>query len=63
MTGDNKMVANDLHELLEKSSSTREYFLNLPVDLQLQLHACNDFIQTSQKLHLIANVLSKRKSL
>ena len=34
----------NLHELIQRSSSSREYFLSLPVDTQLRLHVLNDYI-------------------
>lgn len=49
----------DLHELLEKSSSSRRYFLTLPVEWQMQLHDQNACIHSAAQLHLQADRLEK----
>ncbi len=41
----------NLKQLLANSSSTRKYFLSLPVDMQLKLHKFNSCIHTAQQLH------------
>lgn len=40
----------NLNELIKNSSSTRKYFLSLPVDMQLSLHEHNDYIHTALEL-------------
>lgn len=45
------MQYEDLHNLLKSSSSTRKYFLSLPVETQLSLHNHNDYIHTAEELH------------
>ena len=42
----------NLHELIQRSSSSREYFLSLPVDTQLRLHVLNDYIHSTSITHL-----------
>lgn len=44
------MRYKSLNELVKNSSSTRKYFLSLPVDMQMALHECNDYIHTAQEL-------------
>ena len=48
----------DLLELLEKSSSTRKYFLSLPVDMQLKMHAFNSSIRTAEQLRRYVDLTS-----
>ncbi len=40
----------NLHDLIMRSSSTRRYFLSLPVSLQLQLHEQNACIHSAAQL-------------
>lgn len=40
----------NLHELIQRSSSSREYFLSLPVDTQLRLHVLNDYIHSATSI-------------
>ena len=49
----------NLHELIQNSSSSRRYFLSLPVETQIDLHKLNSFIHTAQELH--AYTLTTRK--
>lgn len=51
------MKYKDLQELISHSSSTRRYFLSLPVTLQLTLHKCGAYIHTAADLHLQADIL------
>lgn len=44
------MRYDNLNELVKNSSSTRKYFLSLPVDMQISLHEHNDYIHTAQEL-------------
>lgn len=53
------MRYENLHDLLISSRSTRQYFLSLPVKLQLSLHNHNDYIHTAQELHLQASMIEK----
>ena len=46
----------NLHELIERSSSSREYFLSLPVDTQLRLHVLNDYTHSLHQLHIYAEI-------
>lgn len=45
------MKADNLKDLINKSSSTRRFFLSLPVSTQLSLHARNEQIRTAEDLH------------
>ncbi|MBQ9673015.1 MAG: hypothetical protein IJV39_00115 [Ruminococcus sp.] len=45
------MTYKNLNELIKNSSSSRKYFLSLPVWMQLELHSRNDFINTAEGLH------------
>lgn len=45
------MKYKTLQDLLFHSSSTREYFLSLPVSTQLALHEYNASIHTAADLH------------
>lgn len=53
------MKYDNLQELLSHSSSTRQYFLSLPVSLQLALHRHDRIIHTAADLHFYANTLQK----
>lgn len=56
------MKYNDLQDLISHSSSTRQYFLSLPVALQSALHEHNAYIHTAADLHLRADMLQKQKA-
>lgn len=45
------MQYQNLNELISSSSSTRKYFLSLPVKMQISLHEHGDDIHTAQELH------------
>ena len=45
------MKFNSLQELIQASSSTRRFFLSLPVEMQLTLHARDAYIHTAEELH------------
>lgn len=45
------MRYENLQQMIEKSSSTRSYFLSLPVEVQSKLHSCSDYIHTAEELH------------
>ena len=49
--------ARDLHELINRSSSSRQYFLSLPVKTQLMLHERGEHIQTAFELRRHADYL------
>ncbi len=53
------MYYNNLQDLIYNSSSTRKYFLSLPVPMQLSLHEHNDYIHTSAGLHAYAETIEK----
>ncbi len=46
-----------LEELIGKSSSSRAYFLSLPVEIQLGLHHLHAHIHTAQQLRTYANAM------
>ena len=46
------MQYKNLHALIEGSSSSRSFFLSLPVELQLKLHEQNDYIHTALDLRI-----------
>lgn len=51
------MKYKDLQDLISHSATTRQYFLSLPVPLQLTLHKCNPYIHTAADLHLQAELI------
>lgn len=53
------MHYNNLQDLIYNSSSSRKYFLSLPVPMQIALHERNDFIHTSESLHAHADAIEK----
>ena len=48
---------DNLSELLSVSSSTRDYFVHLPVWLQMELHNHHEYIATAERLHRVAGIL------
>lgn len=48
------MPYDDLQSLLQGSSSARDFFLTLPVEIQMTLHAWGPSIRTAGELHLWA---------
>ena len=56
-------MAQNLADLLNKSSSTRSYFVSLPVWLQVLLHEQHSYIHTAAELHLISDILQKQSAL
>lgn len=53
------MKYTDLQDLISHSSSTRAYFLSLPVSLQSALHERNEYIHTAAELHLQADIICR----
>jgi len=49
----------DLHALLIDSDSCREYFMKLPVYVQLTVHQRNDEIRTEEELHKYVDLMTK----
>ena len=45
------MKYENLQELCRRSSSSRRYFLSLPVKLQMELSQYGPWIQTAAQLH------------
>ena len=56
-------MENNLSKLLFKSTSTRRYFITLPVWLQLILHENHSYIGTAAQLHQVAGILLQQKAL
>ena len=48
------MQYQNLHELVAHSRSSRNYFLSLPVELQIQLSEHSAYIRTAAQLRLRA---------
>jgi len=53
----------NLSELLACSSSTRKYFVTLPVWLQMELHNHYNDIKTADRLHIVAEILKAQEIL
>ena len=49
----------DLHELLMSSDSTRQFFMKLPVNVQLTVHRQNDEIRTPEELRQYVDRMTK----
>ncbi|WP_164997133.1 hypothetical protein [Clostridium minihomine] len=49
------MKAENLQDLIRRSSSTRKYFMSLPVPAQLELHRYNEHVKTADQLHRYAD--------
>ncbi|WP_313294339.1 hypothetical protein [Faecalispora jeddahensis] len=45
------MKAENLQDLIRRSSSTRQYFMSLPVPDQMELHRYNEHVKTADQLH------------
>lgn len=50
------MQYNSLHHLISRSSSSRRFFLSLPVEVQMVLHKDNFFIHTQFDLRNKAEI-------
>lgn len=53
-------MAQNLVELLNTSSSTRSFFVSLPIWLQVLLHEQHSYIRTAAQLHIISDILQKQ---
>lgn len=53
------MRYENLNQLIRESSSSRRYFLSLPVSMQLKLHEHNDYIHTADELHRRTDAILK----
>lgn len=53
------MLYENLHELIFHSSSSRKYFLSLPVSMQMSLHEHNDSIHSAAELHTGADLIER----
>ena len=53
------MRYDSLHDLINSSSSSRKFFLSLPVKMQICLHEHNDYIHTADELHRKAEIIEK----
>lgn len=51
------MLYNSLHHLINKSASSRAFFLSLPVEVQMALHKDNYFIHTQLQLRRKAEIV------
>lgn len=51
------MQYKNLNDLLLQSSSSKQYFLSLPVELQLTLHEHSNYIHSACELHARVNAL------
>lgn len=54
------MQYDNLQSLIRNSSSSRKYFLSLPVSMQVELHNHNDYIHSAQQLHLLVHSIEKQ---
>lgn len=55
------MQYSNLTQLLSDSADSRKFFMNLPIDLQLELHKYNDSVRTSRELRDMAETLNHSK--
>ncbi len=53
------MRYESLNQLIRESSSSRRYFLSLPVSIQLKLHEHNNYIHTAGELHRRTDAIIK----
>lgn len=53
------MRYENLNQLIRESSSSRRYFLSLPVSMQLKLHEHSDYIHTADELHRRTDAILK----
>ena len=51
---------DDLHDMLMNNDTIREFFLKLPVRVQMTVHQRNDEIKTAEELHQYVSFLFKR---
>ena len=55
------MEYKNLTELLSECSDSRGYFMNLPVEMQLELHKYNDSVRNSRELRDMTEKLNYEK--
>lgn len=53
------MKYENLKQLIQQSSSSRRFFLSLPVNMQMKLHEHNGYIHTAEELHRCADAILK----
>ena len=51
------MLYNSLNDLINSSSSTRQYFVSLPIEMQMTLHKHDKYIHTAEDLHRAVAVM------
>ena len=51
------MRYDNLNHLVRESSSSRKYFLSLPIEMQIALHEHNEYIHTAAELHRYTDAL------
>lgn len=54
------MHYDNLQSLIENSSSSRHFFLSLPVKMQIELHEHNDYIHSAHQLHYLADSIQRQ---
>lgn len=57
------MKYRNLHDLLQHSSSSRSFFVSLPVELQCKLHEHNDYVHTAAELRARAEAVEAHQRL
>ena len=55
------MGYKNLTELLSDCKDSRRYFMNLPVEMQLELHKYNDSVRTSGELRDKVEAINREK--
>lgn len=55
------MKYDNLNHLVRESSSSRRYFLSLPVSMQIALHEHNNYIHTAAELHRSVDAIKAYK--
>ena len=53
------MQYENLHQLINHSNCSRQYFLSLPVSMQLKLHQYNENIHNLSQLHFFVENIDK----
>ncbi|MCB5393423.1 hypothetical protein LIP62_04305 [Longicatena caecimuris] len=53
------MKYDNLNQMVRESSSTRRYFLSLPVPMQIKLHDQSEYIHSAAELHRRVDEIKK----
>lgn len=63
LLGDVKMKYSNLNALINGSKSSRDFFLSLPVSMQMKLHEHSPYIHSAAELHNTVYIIQNARRL